>query len=149
MINRSSTIEIVVVEQGWDRDESCNVRIFEIVGRYLRVPALDEYGNFTRFIGGGGEEEEEEIERPPSVGRVGYTSLSGYRVFFSLSRRARRSSSQGWGVINNDSRSNVLINIGSIIVILLRVMKRNLVWEIFFIALFVFDLFDLFVDNCN
>lgn len=52
MINRSSTIEIVVVEQGWDRDESCNVRIFEIVGRYLRVPALDEYGNFTRFIGG-------------------------------------------------------------------------------------------------
>lgn len=52
-------------------------------------------------------------------------------------------------MINNDSRSNVLINIGSIIVILLRVMKRNLVWEIFFIALFVFDLFDLFVDNCN
>lgn len=39
-----------------DRDESCNVRIFEIVGRYLRVPALDEYGNFTRFIKRGGEE---------------------------------------------------------------------------------------------
>lgn len=96
----------------------------------------------------GGGEEEEEIERPPSVGRVGYTSLSSYRVF-SLSRRARRSSSQGWEVINNDLRSNVLINIGSIIVIFLRVMKRNLVWVIFFIALFVFNLFDLFVDNCN
>lgn len=51
-------------------------------------------------------------------------------------------------MINNDLRSNVLINIGSIIVIFLRVMKRNLVWVIF-IALFVFNLFDLFVDNCN
>lgn len=39
---------------GMDRDESCNVRIFEIVDRYLRVPALDEYGNFTRFIKRGG-----------------------------------------------------------------------------------------------
>lgn len=52
-------------------------------------------------------------------------------------------------MINNDLRSNVLINIGSIIVIFLRVMKRNLVWVIFFIALFVFNLFDLFVDNSN
>lgn len=52
-------------------------------------------------------------------------------------------------MINNDLRSNVLINIGSIIIIFLRVMKRNLVWVIFFIALFVFNLFDLFVDNCN